>query len=201
MVTRPPAAGEEARGVVPTGRGGRASGKKEGPLPKTRSVWGPHSSCSSDQPNSKEALVQVSEAVLHDCASGRHPGWGGVQPLGVVSGRHGRVSFAVPGRTPSRSPQTPPRFGARGATPPLRAPRRPRPHERRARTVRAERRGPDVWRARAAELTPAGFRGWPPGRSAAAPQSWRGSGSVSGRGRRKFRTELFPSRLTLLPLS
>ena len=94
-----------------------------------------------------------------------------------------------------RSPQAPPRRGARSVTPPLRPPRRPRPHGH------AVRRALDDRRARAAQLTPAGFRGRPPGRSAAAPQSWRGSGSVSGRGRRKFRTELFSSRHTLLPLS
>lgn len=203
MVTRLPA-GEEARGVVSTGRGGRASRRKAA-LSQDKISLGP------------SQLLHLRPAKLR---GGSRPGQrgrpprlrlaparprtrvaGGVQPLGFVSGRHGRVPFAVPGLNPSRSPRTPPRLGARGATPPLRPPRRPRPHRRRARTVRAERRGLDVWRARAAELTPAGFRGWPPGRSAAASQSWRGSGSVSGRGRRKFRTELFllASRFFLSP--
>ena len=79
-------------------------------FPKTRSVWGPHSSCTSDQPNSEEALVQVSEAALHDCASRRHgpaPGWreesnpSGLSPAGTAGSRSlSRQSFPTSGSFP-----------------------------------------------------------------------------------------------------
>ncbi|XP_032350698.1 uncharacterized protein LOC116668198 [Camelus ferus] len=139
---------------IQTGRGGRAGGESLAPRQYrpgavTAAGFGPAPQAGHAPGSTPRYLRRLQRRRLRQ-ARPRTKVAGGVQSFGVVSGRHGPAedrARADPswlsglGRAPPRSPQAPPRLGDCSATPPLRPPRRPRPHRRRARKAWAERRG------------------------------------------------------------